>query len=74
VQVGAFTDRNNAADLLEHLQDAGFRNIFVLTLGQGRDRIHRVRIGPLRSAGEYDRIRSDLRAAGVYDSSLVRDN
>ena len=74
VQVGAFSDRNNAEKLASRLKDSGFRNSFVLTSGQGRERLHRVRIGPLADADEFDRIRSDLRAAGVQDSRLVQDN
>lgn len=74
VQVGAFADRNNAARLVDRLKDEGFRDSFVLTTGQGRERLHRVRIGPIDDSSEFDRIRADLRAAGVYDSRLVQDN
>jgi rare lipoprotein A len=74
VQVGAFADRNNAAKLVDRLKGQGFRDSFVLTTGQGSDRLHRVRIGPLADSSDFDRIRSDLRAAGVNDSRLVQDN
>jgi len=74
VQVGAFSDRNNATKLANRLKGAGFSNSFVLTSGEGRDRMHRVRIGPLRDASQFDRIRADLRAAGMPDSRLVQDN
>lgn len=73
VQVGAFADRNNASRLAERLKDNGFDNSFVLTTGNGRDRLHRVRIGPIDSH-EYDRIVGDLRASGVRDARLVQDN
>jgi peptidoglycan lytic transglycosylase len=73
VQVGAFADRNNAARLAERLKDGGFKSSFVLTTGDGRDRLHRVRIGPI-DAGDYDRIAADLRAAGVREARLVQDN
>jgi rare lipoprotein A len=73
VQVGAFADRNNANRLAERLKKDGFAGSFVLTTGDGRDRIHRVRIGPIQ-ANEFDRIRTDLRAVGVNDSRLVQDN
>lgn len=74
VQVGAFADRNNASKLAERLRDEGFGNSFVLTSGEGRDRLHRVRIGPIDDAREFDRIRLDLRAAGVSEPRLVEDN
>lgn len=74
VQVGAFADRNNAIKLANRLKDEGFTNSFVLTSGEGRDRMHRVRIGPLRDESQFDRMRVDLRAVGVRDSRLVQDN
>jgi len=73
VQVGAFADEGNASRLSEQLKRGGFDNSFILTSGRGRDRLHRVRIGPIEPE-DYDRIRADLRAAGVYDSRLVQDN
>jgi len=74
VQVGAFSDRVNAARLVEQLKDNGFNDSFVLTSGQGREQIHRVRIGPLADSAQYDRVRSNLRAVGIYDSRLVQGN
>jgi rare lipoprotein A len=73
VQVGAFADRNNAMRLSARLKNDGFDDSFVLTTGNGRERLHRVRIGPIE-AGEFDRVRADLRAAGVADARLVQDN
>lgn len=73
VQVGAFADRNNANRLADRLKKDGFTGSFVLTTGEGRDRIHRVRIGPIQ-ANEFDGIRSDLRAAGIDVARLVQDN
>ena len=74
VQVGAFTDRNNAAQLVERLEDGGFVNTFVLTSGEGRERLHRVRIGPVDDSAHFDRIRTDLRNVGIYDATLVQGN
>jgi rare lipoprotein A len=73
VQVGAFADRNNANRLAERLRKDGFTGSFVLTTGDGREGIHRVRIGPIQ-ASEFDRIQASLRAVGVNDSRLVQDN
>lgn len=73
VQVGAFSDRNNAERLARRLKDDGFANSFVLTSGNGRDRLHRVRIGPIQMS-EFDELQGDLRAVGVRDSRLVQDN
>ena len=73
VQVGAFADADNATRLSDRLKRGGFSNSFVLSSGRGRDRLHRVRIGPVE-VDDYDRVRADLQALGVYDSSLVQDN
>lgn len=74
VQVGAFSDRDNATKLVRQLKDEGFDNSFVLTSGQGRDRLHRVRIGPISDSSEFDQVQSDLRAVGVFEARLVQDN
>lgn len=74
VQVGAFADGGNAAKLVDRLKGEGFDNSFVLTSGQGSKRLHRVRIGPIRDVGQFDRILARLRAAGVDDARLIRDN
>ena len=73
VQVGAFADPDNATRLSERIRRGGFDNSFVLTSGRGRDRLHRVRVGPV-DPGDYDRVQADLRALGVYDATLVQDN
>lgn len=74
VQVGAFAEQKNAQSLVQRLRQGGFDNSFVVSTGQGSARIHRVRIGPLGNADEFDRIRYDLRAVGVFESRLVVDN
>lgn len=74
VQVGAFADGDNAAKLVARLKNEGFDNSFILTSGQGRERLHRVRIGPIEGVAQFDRILAELRAAGVKDARLVQDN
>ena len=74
IQVGAFADRGNAANLVARLENGGFANAFVVSSGSDTDQLHRVRIGPLATAAEVDRVSTDLRALGVADSRLVADN
>jgi rare lipoprotein A len=74
VQVGAFADGSNATELVERLRDEGFRDSFVLSTGEGRDRLHRVRIGPIQNESQFDRIRADLRTIDIVDARLVQDN
>jgi rare lipoprotein A len=71
VQVGAFGDRANAARLVERLQVNGFVNAFVVTDGDGRRLLHRVRLGPLRDAHEFDQMSARLRSLGFGESQLV---
>ena len=71
VQVGAFAERDNATKLAGRLKLNGFQNSFVLTVGRGREALHRVRIGPLASAEQFDAINDGLRSLGVNESRLV---
>jgi rare lipoprotein A len=70
VQVGAFAERANAAKLVDRLRLNGFVNAFVVT-DDGRRALHRVRIGPLRDAREFDDVRARLRSLGFGESQLV---
>ena len=74
VQVGAFAERDNAAKLVARLKLGGIDNSFVVSSGAGRDALHRVRVGPLTDAQEFDRVNVDLRALGLNDSRLVVEN
>jgi rare lipoprotein A len=71
VQVGAFSQRDNAAKLVDRLKASGFANPVVVTDADGRRTLHRVRLGPVRDAAEFDRVSGRLRALGVADSHLV---
>jgi len=73
VQVGAFAEHDNAARLVGRLRQQGFPNSFVVTSSDARP-IHRVRIGPLGDASEFDHVRGALRSKGFGESRLVVDN
>lgn len=73
VQVGAFSEQRNATRMLQRLQSNGLENSFVETRREGSARLHRVRIGPLDGAREYDRISAALSAIGIDDGRLVMD-
>jgi peptidoglycan lytic transglycosylase len=73
VQVGAFGERENAERLVDRLKASGFANPVVVTEGAGRKTLHRVRLGPLRDAHEFDAVSGRLRTLGVADSHLVVD-
>ena len=71
IQVGAFADRGNAMRLVERLRINGFANALVVADGDGRRALHRVRLGPLNDAVEFDRVRARLRSLGFGESQLV---
>jgi len=63
-----------AAGLLARLERGGIGNGFTVTSGDGRERLHRVRLGPLATSSEFDRVNADLRAIGIKDARLVTEN
>jgi peptidoglycan lytic transglycosylase len=73
VQVGAFSERDNAARLVERLKRSGFGNPTIVSDASGRRALHRVRLGPIEDAGEFDRLRGRLRTLGIDDPRLVVD-
>jgi rare lipoprotein A len=70
IQVGAFSERDNAAALAERLRISGFENVFVVS-EDGADSLHRVRVGPFHDVADYDRANDGLRRSGVGDTRLV---
>jgi rare lipoprotein A len=69
IQVGAFSEPDNATKLVERLRTRGFDNAFVVS--DDRDALHRVRVGPFYDVAEYDRASDGLRRSGVSDPRLV---
>ena len=69
IQVGAFSERRNASELVERLRGSGFENVFVVS----RDSLHRVRVGPFYDVADYDRATDGLRRSGIGDTRLVVD-
>jgi rare lipoprotein A len=73
VQAGAFSSEANAASLLERLRSKGVKNGFVRQDHVDGRSLYRVRIGPVPSVGEYDRVLAKLKALGVADARLAAD-
>jgi rare lipoprotein A len=73
VQVGAFSQADNAERLAARLRASGFANPSVVSGAEGRRTMHRVRLGPIRDAVEFDDLRARLLAIGVPGSRLVVD-
>lgn len=72
VQVGAFSEHANARRLVDQLQSGGFDNAFIAS-NLGNDALHRVRVGPLEDARDFDRVTEGLRRIGVGGTRLVVD-
>jgi rare lipoprotein A len=71
IQVGAFGDSDNAVKLVARLRRGGIANSFIVSAVEPQGQIHRVRVGPLGSATEFDRVSDDLRALGLTEVRLV---
>lgn len=70
LQLGAFSDVNNAYRLQARLESAVNNVIIVKGDANGRS-IHRVRVGPLNDVSAVDRIASRIRSLGIYNSHVV---
>jgi rare lipoprotein A len=73
VQAGAFSDPANAQRLAEKLRGGSFGKIFVRDDRIAGRRMYRVRIGPVASVAEFDRVVAALERAGINDAHLALD-
>jgi rare lipoprotein A len=71
VQAGAFAEPANARNLAAKLRAAGIGDVVVRSPPDG-SRLHRVRVGPVKSVADFDRVASRLSALGV-DAILAVD-
>jgi rare lipoprotein A len=71
VQAGAFADELNAQRLLTRLQAAGLPAVFVAAPLAGSAPLYRVRVGPVASVADFDRIAARLNALGVAQVRLA---
>jgi rare lipoprotein A len=73
VQAGAFSDPANAQRLAEKLRGGSFGKIFVRDDQIAGRRMYRVRIGPVATVAEFDRVVAALERAGINDAHLALD-
>ncbi len=76
LQVGAFTQRDNAVQLRDRLEHAALRPVFVQSAqirngGAPDATIYRVRVGPLASVQEGDRLTQRAARLGVTNAMIV---
>ena len=73
VQAGAFSDAANAEKLAAQLRGQGIANATVRS-DQVNDRtLFRVRVGPVPSVPEFDRVLARLKKLGIADARLATD-
>lgn len=71
LQVGAFTGRDNAENLKRRLTDANFRPVLIHNNDYDAIPLYRVRIGPLDSIDESDRLTAHISAQGLPKPVIV---
>lgn len=71
LQVGAFTDHKNATQLLTRLVNNTKENVLINRKSEGNENLYRVRIGPLNSESEAQRIRNKLSLLGIDAPQVV---
>ena len=74
VQIGAFSQHENAERLVARLRASGFENPTVVSEPDKRRMLHRVLLGPIADSVEFDQLNARLRAIGVSGSRLVVDS
>ena len=74
VQIGAFSQPENAERLVARLRASGFANPTVVSEPDNRRKMHRVLLGPIADSVEFDQLNARLRAIGVSGSRLVVDS
>ena len=73
LQVGAFSNRDNAQRLGSKLQNAKIGDIHIMEASNATGPIYRVRIGPLDSVDEADRLSSTLVSKGYTSTQVIID-
>ncbi len=73
IQVGAFADEGNAQRLVQRLQSAGISQVFSLPSPDSARALRRVRIGPIATVEEFDRLAAQLASLGYREARLATD-
>jgi rare lipoprotein A len=73
VQAGAFGTEANASRLSGQLRAQGIANSFVRQDQLNGQALYRVRVGPIPTVPEFDRVLARLKALGIADARLAAD-
>ena len=73
IQVGAFADSGNAQRIIDRLQSAGVPHVFSLANTVGERVLRRVRVGPIATVEEFDRLATQLATLGFPEARLANE-
>jgi rare lipoprotein A len=73
IQVGAFADAGNAQRVVERLQAAGVAHVFSIAHADSGPLLRRVRVGPIATVEEFDRLAAQLATLGYPEARLAND-
>jgi rare lipoprotein A len=73
VQAGAFATEANAAKLVTQLRAQGIENANVRSDQINGQALYRVRVGPVPTVPEFDRVLARLKKLGIADARLATD-
>ena len=73
IQVGAFADESNARQVIDRLQSAGVAQVYSLASADSGRLLRRVRIGPIATVEEFDRLAAQLATLGYPEARLAND-
>jgi rare lipoprotein A len=73
IQVGAFADPGNAQRVVDRLQSAGVAHVFSVANGDSGQVLRRVRVGPIATVEEFDRLAAQLATLGYPEARLAND-
>ncbi|MFT4582633.1 MAG: rare lipoprotein A [Gammaproteobacteria bacterium] len=71
LQIGAFTERDNAERMLKQVSDALSKNVRIRTAKTGQQSIYRVQVGPIASVGLADQVVETLSKIGISEHHFV---
>ena len=73
IQVGAFADSGHAQRIVDRLQSAGVPHVFSLANTAGERVLRRVRVGPIATVEEFDRLATQLATLGFPEARLANE-
>lgn len=71
IQVGAYSERENALRMVNRLRENGYQNTVILSPDGLSSLLHRVRIGPILDGADLALISDGLKSIGIGDVRVV---